>query len=294
VIGVRELDGGTPNVSPEDAIARRPFVHVLELVLAPTSRCLRITTDDQRVADYVWSSYGDIVRAGPTPAAMDEGGIITASTPAAITFNGVPLDRTAPATGKNPWTSGAYIVDQFVWRALAADPEWIPLYASAVSIDGQAIVIAGAGGVGKTTLALALAGSGAGVYGDEMILIRSRDRMVSAIARRLIVRDGTLELLGNDDLAGRIRSIGVPGARPALAPLAAIVLVERGSDTPSLSKLTAVRTAIALRPYLGPAIKSFAAFSALAETLSHSDCFRLTAAEPTATAAAVRQAISAS
>lgn len=295
---MRELDS---------AIARRPAAFIFELRLAPTARAVRILTDDQRVAHYIRTAYGEIAREGRTPAAMDEGTIFTASTPAAVAFNGMPLDRTRPAGGTNPWTSGGYIIDQFVWRALAADPEWLAVYASAVSIDGQAFVFAGASGTGKTTLALVLAGSGAGVYGDEMILIRRRDRMVDAIPRRVMVREGTFALLDRPELSARIRAAAsifgtgsetvfacdrrVFGAIPAAAPLRAVAIVEREADAAAIHALTPARTAIALGAYLQPPASGFAAFSALTETIAYSNCLRLSGAEPARAAAAVRHAV---
>ena len=303
--GVRHFDPRTLDVPSDEAVARRPSMHVFQLRLAPTARYVRIVTDDDRVAGYVTSSYGDVLYTGRTPEdRTDEATLLTTTIPAIVMFNAVPLPRNAPASGETQWTSGAYIVDQFVWRALANDPDWIPLYACAVEIGGRAVVLAGAGSVGKTTLGLALANAGAGVYGDEMILIHRRSRVVSAISRRLMLRPGTLGLLGNVAITERIRAAGIPlgsgtakrivvGAVPRPAPLGAIMLIERGSGVPALSPLSAPRTTVALRPYLGTSIPDFDAFAALVHTIAVNRCFRLRTGDVIATAAAVGQVMSA-
>jgi hypothetical protein len=266
-----------------------PSLHVLQLRLAPTSRYVRIVTDHDRVAAYVRSAYGDVVHQGSMPEdRTDEGVVLTATIPATVRFNAVPLPRDAPAAAKNPWASGAYVVDQIVWRALAADPDWIPIYACAVEIGGRAVILVGAGGVGKTTLGLALADRGAGFYGDEMVLINRRSRRVSAVSRRLILRAGTLELLGNP--AFRPSQLG---PAPPPAPLGAVMMLERGSGAPRLSQLSATRAAVVMRPYLGTAVADFNAFASLVQIISLNRCFRLVAGDPVATAAAIAEVMSA-
>lgn len=307
---MRQFDQRTLDVPLSEVVARRPFPHVVQLHLTPTCRYVRITTDDDRVLAYVNSAYGPAVSTVEAPRdRTDEATLLTATSPPTVAFNAVPLSRHAPTAGKNPWTSGAYIVDQFVWRAIASDPDWVPLYACAVDIGGRAVVFAGAGGAGKTTLGLALMSAGALVYGDEMILIHRRRGLVDAISRRLIVRCGSLDVLGNVALAERIRTAGVVwgsgpeaylaldraqfGPVPRPAPLAALMFVERGSGVPTLSPLSAARAGVALRSYLGRAVRDFADFASLVRIISPIPCFRLSIGDPQATAAAVAQVMSA-
>lgn len=308
--GMRQFDRRTLDIPLSEVVARRSSPHVVQLQLTPTCRYVRITTDDDRVLAYINSAYGAAVGTDLAPKdRTDEGTLLTATIPPTVAFNAVPLSRQAPPAGKNPWTSGGYIVDQFVWRAIASDPDWVPVYACAVEIGGRAVVFAGAGGAGKTTLGLALIGAGALVYGDEMILIHRHTGIVDAIPRRLIVRCGSLELLGNLALADRIRAAGsalgtgseaylaVDRARfgpvPRPAPLAALMFVERGSGAPMLSPLSAARAGVALRSYLGRAVRDFADFASLVRIISLNPSFRVTMGDPEATAAAVAQVVSA-
>jgi hypothetical protein len=238
--------------------------------LTPTSRTVHIETDDERVERYVRTAYGNLLVAAPAPA-THTAALLTASGAAHVSFDGVAIPRDAEATG-TPWDSDAFVVDQFIWRALANDSDWVALYAGAVVIDGRAALLVGDSGVGKTTLALALRSLGAGILGDEMALVHRRDDKVDAIDRRLSIRRDR----GEAALVDR-RVLGDP---PAPAPLAATFIVKRGTGAPQVVPVSAARTALTLASYLGARPKMLADVTAFARVLERGRCFTLTLGEP--------------
>jgi hypothetical protein len=71
----------------------------------------------------------------------------------------------------------------------------VHVHASVVERSGRAVVIAGAPDCGKTSLACALGLAGWNVMGDEVALIRPRDRRVFAFPRAMLVKSGTARRL---------------------------------------------------------------------------------------------------
>jgi hypothetical protein len=274
--------------------------------LRPTSRTLRIETDDARIERYVKTAYGNNL-LDPTHAATDVAVLTTGSEAPVVSFNGVALSRDWPGPGKNPWQSGAYIIDQFVWRALANDPDWMALYACAVVSRERAVLLVGASGVGKTTLGFALQRLGASIIGDEMVLVHRDDVAVGAIDRRLSVRWGTDDPLDDPALHVLIRNnaalVGagedgflavdrrVFGAVPPPAKLAATFVVTRGEREPLVAPASASRTALSIAPYLGVRPQGLDDIARVARALARGRCFTLNLGAPHAAARAVLGAL---
>ena len=67
------------------------------------------------------------------------------------------------------------------WRGL------LPLHACAVELDGRALLIAGAGGAGKSTLTAGLIAAGAGLVADDLVVVRAEQ---GRVAGRNVVLSG--------------------------------------------------------------------------------------------------------
>jgi hypothetical protein len=293
---------GASNAPSRGSDARRTLL----LRLAPTSRTLRIETDDERAAAYVRAAYGSVLVAEPA-LATDRAVLATAPDASHASFDGVVLPRTGAGSGVNPWQSDAYVVDQFVWLAIARDPDWISVYGCAVVVDGRAVLLVGPTRVGKTTLAVALSRLGARVLGDEMILIHRRDRTVDAIDRRLSIRWGADDPLDDPALCERIRAGATTlrtGRAGALAvdrrlfgevtrrsELAATFIVARGDGGLGVVPTSVNRTALRIASFVGAGAKTLADVADIAGVLAHGRCFSLTLGDPNASARAVVEAL---
>ncbi len=133
------------------------------------------------------------------------------------------------------------------------------IHAAAVATAGGILVLAGASGQGKSTLALGLAHRGFGLLSDELAIV-DRDGTVLPYPRSVHVRPATLDLIpALEFLADRPRlTLGggsewalTPaelrdrwgGTTPATGPLAAILLLE-GAPGTSMPALTSVSPAV--------------------------------------------------
>lgn len=277
------------------------------LQLAPTSRALRMVTDDARIERYVQTAYGNLL-SDAMMNATDTGIVTTAETPVRVLFNGVPIKREWSGPGTNPWRSGAYIVDQFVWRSLAKDSDWFALYGCAVIVDDRAIVLVGQSGVGKTTLGLALQRLGATLIGDEMVLVNRRTRLVATIDRRLSIRWGANDPLNDAVLAGLIRDNASPigsgttgflaldrrifGEKPGMAPLAATFVLTRNGELPTVAPVSASRTVLTIAPYLGARPKNLDDIAYVFSVFAHGSCFTVNVGDPNETAEAMLEMMS--
>jgi hypothetical protein len=298
--------------SPAEAGARpgefaRPFrEHRFDLRLAPTDRSLSIRTDDEHLAAYIRAAYGELTAPGSFSARSAHEAVLSARHPAGFTFDGVPLPRPAPDDLTDRWNSAAYAVDQCVWRALSGDSAWRAIYGCAVVFDRSAVLIIGPTGAGKTTLSLALRRRGAQIYGDEIALWHRARGTVTALARRIAVREPSLTLLDDARATATVHAEGIPfaeprgriffvargalGAIPLPSPLRAIVGL-RHSGTPSVQTLSTARAGLMLSPYLGVRPDSLDELASLAQEFAGVPAFAVTLGTPDAAAAAVLEVL---
>ena len=89
------------------------------------------------------------------------------------------------------------------------------LHASAVAIDGRGVLILGASGSGKSSLALRLIDRGATLIADDQVALRARDGRLHADALAPIY--GKLE----------VRGVGIVDCDAVAAPIALAVDLER-------------------------------------------------------------------
>ena len=276
------------------------------LNLAPSSRSLRIKTDDERIERYVRIAYGAMLGGAGSPA-TDIGVLMTRDVQPRVEFNGSPVKREWAKAGRNPWRSGAYMVDQFVWRSLAQDNDRLALYACAVIFDERAILLVGDSGVGKTTLGLALQRRGGRIVGDEMVLIDRQSFVVDAIDRALSVRWGSNDPLGDAALCAFVREHGslvgsderrflsiersAFGALPRPAVLTATFVLTRSDGATSLASRTPSGAALAVAPYVAGRPKNLDDIRGLCDILAHGTCFALDAGDPNEAASAVVNAV---
>lgn len=127
---------------------------------------------------------------------------------------------------------------------LAARMGWSRVHAVTADLDGRRLLLVGPSGVGKTTLALALAGDGAAIGGDESVLVKGGDAV--AVPRGFHVKAGTIDLV--PEFAAAIaaaptvadvsvvdpRSI-VPDWRITATPVDHIVLLDPTADPEALT-----------------------------------------------------------
>jgi hypothetical protein len=299
---------GTLDAPRDDGRSCRSRVQTMLLKFTPTGRSLRLVTDDAQVARYVRIAYGaTLVDALPEPS--DIAVLFTGGSKTIVSFNGNDVPRDWSGPGANPWRSGAYTVDQFVWRALAADGTWVALYACAAVVHGRAVLFSGASGVGKTTLGLALQQFGARVIGDEMIVVHPATFAVDAVDRRLSIRWRHGDPLGDAALhdlicknaasigSGRDRFLAVDrrafGEPPAPARLAATFVLTRGDSAPHITDAGAGRTALAIAPFAGRRPNGLDDVGRLADMFAGGRCYTLTLGDPNASARAVFETLSA-
>lgn len=280
---------------------------MIELALAPTTRFVSIETDDERIERYVSLVYARLVAEHAGHAAADHAVLHTAFRPARSTFCGEPLPAPDPNDPGSPWNSGAYVADQFVWRALARDPAWLALHASALSIDGRGVLLVGPGGGGKTTLLLALAAAGAYAYGDEMALIHHAQRRTSALARRLAVRERSLDVLRDARLTACARASQPTGSPEGVYyldtcelfaqsaagadPLRAVFVLDGRGDVPGARPISRGAAALRIAPYVAGARRSLEQIAHIADLLADASTFILRCSDPHATAALVSRTV---
>lgn len=102
-----------------------------------------------------------------------------------------------------------------------ADPRRLVLQASAVAIEGRALLIEGPPGVGKSSLALALIERGAQLIGDDSVTLRAGDNDAQLIASAPPNIAGLLEVRG-------VGLVTLPPAAPC--PVALILTLARADE----------------------------------------------------------------
>ncbi|AFK55892.1 hypothetical protein [Tistrella mobilis] len=129
----------------------------------------------------------------------------------------------------------------------------LPLHAAAVVMAGQAILIAGASGRGKSTLAAALVGAGGQVIADDMVSpMVTGGRVVAApvLPRLRLMADaaGHFGLTGPVAPDGKILVTPAADPLPDPVPVAALLLLGDRGDGPARSgRLAALAAVPAIR-----------------------------------------------
>lgn len=159
-------------------------------------RHLRIRTDDASVAAYLRAVYAPL-RAGNRCATDVDEGLISWGERPRVCFNGedlmLPHEKTAA-----PFLTGFFGSSCIFQRSFLLNTNYSAWYASAVNVCGNAIAISAPSGVGKTTLTLELLRRGHCYYGDEFVFVRKSDRSVYPFARRMMIREPTLQFFAGE------------------------------------------------------------------------------------------------
>jgi hypothetical protein len=124
------------------------------------------------------------------------------------------------------------------------------LHASGVVLDGKAVLITGAAGAGKSSLAAALLRLGGLLLSDDAVALQVRDGALVAHAGSLALQLRALEherlsaaeraTLGHPAGAAEGKQRYVSAASPPPAPLGGIFLLERSAAQPAVERLAAV------------------------------------------------------
>jgi dephospho-CoA kinase len=148
-----------------------------------------------------------------------------------------------------------------VFGILLHQREQIVLHASAVEVDGKAIVFCGSSGAGKSTLAAALAKHGYRVLNDDICALTLADvgtPMVHPDGRQLKLWAEAIEELGLEEIRGRrVRSclekfyVGPHHVTTEALPLRAVYVLReaRPSHIPGIRRPNVVDAALLLRDH---------------------------------------------
>ncbi|MHB8146344.1 MAG: hypothetical protein ACYDGM_03655 [Vulcanimicrobiaceae bacterium] len=93
-------------------------------------------------------------------------------------------------------------------EALRKSKRYLGIYSAGIGHAGKGLLLAGATGVGKTTIALELAGRGYALLGDETTIYDRTERRVFPLERPLMIRSESFPLLSDPTLEERCRHFG--------------------------------------------------------------------------------------
>lgn len=135
----------------------------------------------------------------------------------------------------------------------------IAFHATALELDGRAVLLAGAGGAGKSTLAAELLGAGVRFISDDLTVLRQTpaDGSLGVVRGRPAMRlhpltaaaiDGTHREDVPEDPRGKILVRPAQRAADRTWPLAALVMLSDRSDTPSASEALRLLPPLLFRP----------------------------------------------
>ncbi len=277
-------------------------------VFQTLERQLIVHSDEPQVLDYLASAYRRV--RVPLSAAVtvetDTAAILAQSGEHWLLFNGEPL----PDKQEKPTTTFrlAFYGSSGLMRAsFRRNTAWHSLYAAALRMDDRAIIISARSGIGKTTLALELLSRGAGFYSDEFAFIRKTDRLVSGLARTLLIRERTFSFFPDARLrqvceqstprvphGDRVWDTIDPGdifgehifAKPA--PLAAAIMLERSADTKAdVQEVPPALAAVDFFQRHNTGAVGFERMAGAALMLAGTPCYRVAANSPQSAADAI-------
>jgi hypothetical protein len=271
-------------------------------------RRLVVRSDAPQVLDYLASAYRRVrmpLSAGGN-LETDTGAILAQSQEHWLLFNGEPL----PGAQEKPTTNfrlAFYGSSGLVRASFRRNAAWHSLYAAALRVNDRAIIISARSGIGKTTLALELMSRGAGFYSDEFAFIQKSDRLVSGLARALLIRERTFSCFPDARLrhvceqstprvphGDRVWDTIDPGdifgehifATPA--PLAAAIMLERSSGTKAeVQEVPAALAAVDFFQRHNTGAVGFERMAGAALMLAGTPCYRVAANSPQSAADAI-------
>lgn len=126
----------------------------------------------------------------------------------------------------------------------------LPLHAAAVVVAGRAILIAGASGRGKSTLAAALIGAGGQVIADDMaspLVADGRVTVTPVLPRLRLMADAAQALGFTGPPAPDGKILVAPAADPAPDPVPVAGMLLLGPRTDGPARLTRLAALVALR-----------------------------------------------
>jgi len=93
-------------------------------------------------------------------------------------------------------------------QGLRRSKRYLGIYAAGIGDRGNGLLLAGASGVGKTTLALELASRGYALLGDETTIYDRTQERLLPLERALMIRSGSFPLLSDPTLEERCKRLG--------------------------------------------------------------------------------------
>lgn len=184
----------------------------------------------------------------------------------------------------------------------------LAIHAGAVEIDGQAVILAGPSGRGKSTLVAELVHQGAGLLSDESALVDRDDRTILPYPRALHLRPATVALIpglrlpndlprhdlggGSEVAIGPDRVADLLGGRRSMgAPLGGVILLDERLDANAAPQIAPAPAALAvmelLRGTTSAAWNLGRARDRLIDVIASVPCARVRAGDLGATGAAV-------
>jgi hypothetical protein len=286
-----------------------PLGATYSATFATLERHLVVHSDAAEIVEYLRSAYRRACTSPPADegAPIDEGCILTTQGQPWLWFNGAPVQylEEPPST---TFRLAFYGSSKLLRLSFQQNPAWHSLYAAALRIGDKAIVISAQSGIGKTTLALELMARGASFFSDEFVFVRAADKMVSGLARCMLIRERTLSLFGDP----RLRTV-CAATRPRLpygdrvwddidprdvfgeqvfarpARLAAAIILERSLSTDK-THVEPIPSMLAAADFGKRLNTTRAPFDRLADAglmLSGIACYRVTGGSPRSAAMAI-------
>lgn len=261
-------------------------------------RALNVATNDATIAGYLDRACARLMDAPSDDAVVDEGVVEWNGCDASVWFNAHRIALTPDPT--DALEAGVRGVSALLAAALRRLRRQQAVYAVGVASADACVAVAALPGVGKTTLALELLRRGWAMFGDEFLLLDRETLVVEGIPLAPMVREPSLEALGDEHLTeltrrGTLRSTmgGVPtwhdldveeafGRNAVATPrgLTHLILYERsGGAAATLDPLSPATAALAILHHFFIESFAFADMWEIVARLGRVQCFRLRASD---------------
>ena len=267
----------------------------IELTLLDST--YRVSSSDPKWLDLVrilWEPFVRLEVAGSDEMVQD---IAVDPSSEGVTFKD---DDGAPTTLASPWEVVSLVCDVLFEGALIKAATFFDLHAGVVVRDGEALLLAGDSGVGKTTLVLELLSRRPEwtYYSDDLAPIRDADGLIEAFPKPLSIKDRNRwgGVSGRWPVPGWVASpedafrappsiFGRYGGPPV--PAGRLYFLERSAEPEAeVFPLTAAEATLRCLPYAGRPGKR--TLTALARLCRQTPAFRLTSNKPESAAEILR------